>query len=102
MNTTVAHTTATRLDVRLGIGDKHCISRAAVLRGMPVSVFVREAVLREADSVIAAAATPDMRAQLLQMGAQPVGSSAQQMAQQIQREVQQFGALARRINLNLD
>jgi len=48
------NTTAARLDLRLNIDDKHRITRAAALRGMPVSVFVRETVLREADSAIAA------------------------------------------------
>jgi len=48
------NTTAARLDLRLNTADKHRIARAAALRGMPVSVFVREAVLREADSAIAA------------------------------------------------
>jgi len=48
------NTTAARLDLRLNIGDKHRIARAAALRGMSVSVFVRETVLREADSAIAA------------------------------------------------
>jgi len=46
--------TSARLDLRLNTGDKHRITRAAALRGMPVSVFVREAVLREADAAIAA------------------------------------------------
>jgi len=50
------NTTAARLDLRLNTGDKHRITRAAALRGMPVSVFVREAVLREADSAITAEA----------------------------------------------
>jgi len=65
--------------------------------GTPANILARLQ-----DAVIAATATPEMRAQLLQMGAQPVGSSAASMAQQIQREVQQFGALARKINLNLE
>jgi len=54
------------------------------------------------DEAMAATASPDMRAQLLRQGAEPVGGSAQQMAQQIQREVRQFGALARKINLELE
>jgi len=49
------NTTAARLDLRLNLGDKHRITRAAALRGVPVSAFVREAVLREADSAITAA-----------------------------------------------
>lgn len=45
-----------RLDLRLESRDKDRIARAAALRGMPVSSFVRDAVLREADATIAAAA----------------------------------------------
>lgn len=48
-------TTATaRLDLRLESRDKDRIAKAAALRGMPVSSFVRDAVLREADAAIAA------------------------------------------------
>lgn len=43
-----------RLDLRLATHDKERIARAAALRGMPVSSFVRDAVLREADAAIAA------------------------------------------------
>lgn len=46
-------TTAARLDLRLNAKDKDRIARAAALRGLPVSAFVRDAVLREADSTIA-------------------------------------------------
>jgi len=46
--------TTARLDLRLTPGDKTRIARAADLRGVPVSVFVRDAVLREADSVTSA------------------------------------------------
>ena len=42
---------AARLDLRLNPKDKTRIERAAGLRGVPVSAFVREAVLREADHV---------------------------------------------------
>lgn len=45
---------AARLDLRLNAADKERITRAADLRGVPVSVFVREAVLREADEVMTA------------------------------------------------
>ena len=45
---------AARLDLRIDARDKERIARAAALRGMPVSVFVRSAVLREADTAIAA------------------------------------------------
>lgn len=48
-------TTSARLDLRLNPTDKARISRAADLRGMPLSAFVRDAVLREADSVVMAA-----------------------------------------------
>jgi uncharacterized protein (DUF1778 family) len=48
-------TTATsRLDLRLESRDKDRIAKAAALRGMAVSAFVRDAVLREADAAIAA------------------------------------------------
>lgn len=48
-------TTATaRLDLRLDAHDKNRIAKAAALRGMAVSAFVRDAVLREADTAIAA------------------------------------------------
>ncbi|MDR2208899.1 MAG: DUF1778 domain-containing protein [Azoarcus sp.] len=48
-------TTATaRLDLRLESHDKDRIAKAAALRGMAVSAFVRDAVLREADTAIAA------------------------------------------------
>lgn len=46
-------TAVARLDLRLDPADKDRIHRAAELRGMPVSAFVREAVLREAETVIA-------------------------------------------------
>lgn len=42
-----------RLELRLGSAEKDRIARAAALRGQPVSAFVREAVLREADAAIA-------------------------------------------------
>lgn len=48
-------TTATaRLDLRLESREKDRIAKAAALRGMAVSAFVRDAVLREADATIAA------------------------------------------------
>lgn len=47
-------TTAARLDLRLEARDKDRIAKAAALRGMPLSSFVRDAVLREADAAIAA------------------------------------------------
>lgn len=50
-------TTATRVDLRLNPADKDRISRAASLRGMAVSAFVRDVVLREADNVLAAELT---------------------------------------------
>jgi uncharacterized protein (DUF1778 family) len=56
MSTTMT-TTAARLDLRLAATDKARISRAADLRGVPVSTFVREAVLREAENVMAAELT---------------------------------------------
>lgn len=47
-------TTPARLDLRLNSRDKDRIARAAALRGVAVSAFVRDAVLREADTAIAA------------------------------------------------
>lgn len=47
-------TAAARLDLRLSPTDKDRIARAADLRGVPLSAFVRDAVLREAESVMAA------------------------------------------------
>lgn len=47
-------TAAARLDFRLDPTDKARISRAADLRGVPLSTFVRDAVLREAENVMAA------------------------------------------------
>lgn len=49
--------TAARLDLRIDARDKDRIARAAALRGMAVSAFVRSAVLREADTAIAAETT---------------------------------------------
>ena len=50
-------TTTARLDLRLNTEDKNRITRAAALQGMSLSVFVRDAVLREADTALAAEAT---------------------------------------------
>lgn len=47
-------TTTARLDLRLDACDKGRIARAAALRGMAISAFVRDAVLREADTALAA------------------------------------------------
>ena len=44
-----------RLDLRLNASDKARISRAADLRGVPLATFVRQAVLREAETVMASA-----------------------------------------------
>lgn len=55
-------TTVARLDLRLDAADKARIARAADLRGVPVSAFVREAVLREAESVMAAELTATLSA----------------------------------------
>lgn len=48
-------TTATaRLDLRLEARDKDRIAKAAASLGMPVSSFVRDAALREADATLPA------------------------------------------------
>lgn len=48
-------TASARLDLRLNAADKARISRAADLRGVPLATFVRQAVLREAETVMASA-----------------------------------------------
>ena len=45
-------TTTSRLDLRLDAHDKRRITKAAALRGLPVSAFVRQVVLREADNAM--------------------------------------------------
>lgn len=47
-------TAAARLDFRLNPTDKARIRRAAEMRGVSLSTFVRDAVLREAENVVAA------------------------------------------------
>ena len=56
-------TSAARLDLRLNPADKVRIARAADLRGVPVSAFVRDAVLRAAESVMAAELTVALSAE---------------------------------------
>lgn len=56
-------TAAARLEVRLNPTDKARITRAADLRGVPLSAFVRDAVLREAASVMAAELTITLSAE---------------------------------------
>lgn len=46
--------------------------------------------------------TAEMKAQLSTAGAEPVGSSTQDMAKQIRSEVQSFSALAKKINLDVE
>ncbi len=53
---------AARLDLRLDPADKARIARAADLRGVPISAFVRDAVMREAESVMAAELTVTLSA----------------------------------------
>lgn len=55
--------TAARLDLRLNASDKARITRAADLRGVPLSAFVRDAVLREAEKVMAAELTVTLSAE---------------------------------------
>lgn len=56
-------TAAARLDLRLNPTDKARITRAADLRGVPLSAFVRDAVLREAENVMAAELTVTLSAE---------------------------------------
>lgn len=53
---------AARLDLRLSAADKARIARAADVRGVPVSSFVRDAVLRAAESVMAQETTTALSA----------------------------------------
>ena len=46
-------TQTARLDLRLDTRDKERIHRAAELRGQPVSAFIRDVVLREAEATLA-------------------------------------------------
>ena len=55
-------TAVARLDLRLDPSDKARITRAADLRGVAVSAFVRDAVLREAGNVMAAELTVTLSA----------------------------------------
>ena len=52
-----------RLDLRLDAADKTRISRAADIRGVPLSTFVRQALLREAENVMAAELTVSLSPQ---------------------------------------
>jgi tripartite-type tricarboxylate transporter receptor subunit TctC len=61
-----------------------------------------EVISKISQSVVQMLATAEMRAQLAAAGAEPVGSTPQQMAAQIHREVARFGALARKARLELD
>ncbi|MDE2156077.1 MAG: DUF1778 domain-containing protein [Xanthomonadaceae bacterium] len=56
-------TAIARLDLRMNPTDKARISRAADLRGVPLSAFVRDAVLREAEHVMAAELTVTLSAE---------------------------------------
>jgi tripartite-type tricarboxylate transporter receptor subunit TctC len=44
----------------------------------------------------------DMKAQLAAAGAEPIGSTTPQMAQQIRGEVQRFSALAQKLQLEVE
>lgn len=44
-----------RLDIRLSAEDKHRITEAAALSGVPVAAFVRDAALRKAMTTIGSA-----------------------------------------------
>ena len=60
---TATTTAAARLVLRLNPTDKARITRAADLRGVPLSAFVRDAVLREAENVMAAELTVTLSAE---------------------------------------
>ena len=65
--------------------------------GTPPEIVAK--IQKEVSTMLAA---PDMRSQLSNAGAEPVGSTSQQMAQQIHGEVQRFSALAKKINLDVE
>lgn len=65
--------------------------------GTPADITLK--IQREVARMLA---TPELKAQLTTMGAEPAGGTPQQMAQQIQGEVQRFGALAQKLQLELD
>lgn len=70
-----------RLDLRLSALDKDRIARAAALRGLPVSAFVRNAVLREADAALAAGGhtvtlSPEESRRVLAVMEEPIESDA--------------------------
>lgn len=53
---------AARFDLRMTPEDKSRLVRAAQLRGMPLSAFVRDAVMREAEQVMTAELTAQLSA----------------------------------------
>ena len=62
----------------------------------------KDVVARLQQEVARMLATPEMKAQLALMGAEPVGNTPEQMGQQISAEVARFGALAKKAQLQLD
>ncbi len=56
-------TTASRYELRLDSTDKARIARAADVKGVPMAAFVRDAVLREAENVMASALTVTLSAE---------------------------------------
>lgn len=56
-------TASARLDLRLEFHEKDRIAKAAALRGMALSAFVRDAALREADTAIAGDSVPTLSEQ---------------------------------------
>ncbi|MCY1246914.1 hypothetical protein D9M72_601900 [compost metagenome] len=61
-----------------------------------------EIIAKLQKEIAAMLATPEMRAQLAAVGAEPIGSTSQQMGQQIKDEVQRFSALAQKVQLELE
>jgi tripartite-type tricarboxylate transporter receptor subunit TctC len=61
-----------------------------------------EAIQRAQAEVVKMLAAPEIRTQIDAMGADPVGNTPEQMKQQINAEVERFGALARKAKLQLD
>jgi tripartite-type tricarboxylate transporter receptor subunit TctC len=60
-----------------------------------------EIVARLQSTMVRILAMPEVNKRLLDAGAEPVGSSSEQMAAQIQREIEQFGRLVRQAKITV-
>lgn len=60
-----------------------------------------EIVAKLQSTIVRILAMPDVNKRLLDAGAEPVGSTSEQMAAQIQREIEQFGRLVRQAKITV-